>query len=506
MNNNLSHSAYANSDLQRQNTQMQRLVYEQIRELTTRELARRRMLDYACYLNPTYVMKPFHKKIASAMDRIVSGELKRLMISMPPGHTKSEFSSVLLPSFLVGHYPDRRLIHSSYASSLTNDFSRKVRALIRDNMRFKALFPGVRLDPDRARIDDWNTSAGGNFYSVGVGGGVSGHRAHYFIIDDPLKEGDEKSPKILQDIYDWYTSAAQTRLFPNGAIVIVATRWDEYDLIGRLLDLAKQDPLADQWEYICLPALAEKDDPMGRQPGEALWPEEYPVQRLYAIRAASKRYFDALFMQQPRSSDVALFSREGFKTDWIVEMDFPPGVWCFDLALTETDLSDYSAVGRWQYDRDFGNLYVSNTRRYRKNWPKMKKLIKRMIRLFKNDLFVFPPDAMELMAVQELLAEMPEHASRIKTIERKELKGDKHSRASVLSDRCENGQVYVIKSRHSDLFIDEHVKFQGQHDDFVDMSSVATHHFQLHKLFDFAISKDAPKVSPLERQLMEMVQ
>jgi hypothetical protein len=484
-----SEIAYANDHLQRQ---MQRTVYGQISELTTRELSRRRLEDFTTYTKSDFAPAPHHKLICRHLDMLISGKIRFLRIEMPPRHGKSELGSVRLPAYFLGRNPHQQLIHISHSASLSNDFSRQVRDIVQFSPRYRELFPKTVLSKTRARIDDWKTSLGGGFFSLGTGGSVEGHGAHGLIIDDPMTAEDADSMDVMTDLWNWYIRAARTRLMPLAWICVIMQRWSPFDLAGQMGTLAESDPNADQYTVLRLPAIAGDNDPLGREKGQALWPEWYSLPTLYAIRAASHRHFDALFQQEPRSSDAALFSKEGFKTDWVVKADFPPAAWCFDLAITEKDTSDYSTVGRWQYDRGWGNLFVSNIRRYRRNWPKMKKLIKRLIRMFPHDDFVFPPDQMELMAVQELRDELPKDAHRIKTIERTKFKGDKTSRAQVLSDRCAEGQVYVTEGRHSTFFINEHVKYPDAHDDFVDMSSVATHHFRLNELFDVVVKSHSP--------------
>jgi hypothetical protein len=462
------------------------LVAKQTIELATRELARRRLLDFVLFTKHDFQVAAHHKLIASALDRVISGECKRLIISMPPRHGKSELASIRFPAFYLGRNPDKQVIHISYAASLSNDFSRQVRALVSDSDSFQRLFPDFALSKDRARIDDWKSTKDGGFKSIGVQGGVTGHGADLMIIDDPMKEGDEQSLVTMNAIYDWFASAAQTRLMPGAAVVLILARWSPLDLAGRLLDLAKADPKADQWEELVLPALANEHDALGRKPGEALWPEWYPVQRLYTIRASSERYFEALFQQQPRSGDSQMFFESGFIM-WDARMNLAGAAWCFDLAISEDSASDYTAFARWQYDRSWGNLFVSNIRRYRRRWPVTKKLIKRILRAFPDDVVVFPKQTFELMAVQELRHECPNDSGRILFVDK--MPGDKTERAQALADRCESGRVFVQRGRFARQFVSEHVEFPGLHDDLVDMSSVATHYFHISQEFSWLIKE-----------------
>jgi hypothetical protein len=485
-----SEIAYANPDFQRQ-TEYRKLVYQQIDDLCSAELARRRIKDFTLWMKPDFIVERHHDYIFEHIDALLAGQIKRLRIEMPPRHGKSEIGSVQLPALALGMRPDEDIIHVSHSASLSNEFSRQVRDIVGNSPRFKALFPGVGLSKDRARIDDWRTDSqprAGGFLSMGTGGALIGHGAHKMILDDPLKEGDADSPTVLKQQWNWFATAAQTRLMPGAWLLMIMQRWSPFDMAGELDRLRIHDVNADEYTVLRLPAIAGPNDPMGRAPGVALWPGWYPLERLKAIRAASPRQFDALYQQEPRSADTQMFTEAGF----VLEFPFigygngKRQAWTFDLAIGESEQADFTALGRWLLEND--NLHVANIRRYQYSWPRIKKLIKRMLRAFPDDDFVFPPDVYELMAVQELRHECPDDAWRIKQIERKDFKGDKTERAQTLADRCETGRVYVQMGRFAKRFITEHVEFPGQNDDLVDMSSVATHYFKLHQEFSWLVA------------------
>lgn len=476
------------------------LTAQQVIALARRELAKRRMIRFAEYIKPNWISMAHHEMIANALDRLRLHENERLIISMPPRHGKSELSSILFPALYLADHPDHQIIHISYASSLSNEFSRQVRAYIRDNPSYRSLFPHVQLDPDRQRLDDWKTVQGGGFKSVGTGGGISGHGAHLIIIDDPVKEGDERSPATLQQIYEWYSSAARTRLAPGGNIVIIMTRWHPLDLVGRLLKLAETDPNAEQWQTLVLPALAEAGDPLGREAGAALWPERFSRGDLLRLKALSGRYFDALYQQQPRSEEEQLFFADRFKRFVVGHPPFAAarGAWCFDLALSEKDSADYSAFARVLWDTATRSLAIEHPRRRRREWPRMKKLILKLMELYPDDVFVFPRQTYELMAVQEIRSERPEDAGRVVQVS---LPGDKRERATVLADAAASGRVWLQAGRYGDSMLDEHVQFPaGEFDDQVDVTSVATHHLGLAGEFMALVRRedDAPN-DPYER-------
>lgn len=454
---------------------------------TRQELARRRVLYFNRHTSPEWITAPHHELIATALDAIADGRMDRLMISMPPRHGKSMMSSVLFPAFWLGRNPDKQIIHISYASSLSNEFSRKVRSLIRDSHEYHELFPEVQLDPERSRLDDWKLTAGGGFKSLGVQGGVTGHGADLMLIDDPVKEGDEQSVTTLQQIFDWYLSAARTRLHPGAAVVIVMTRWHPLDLCGRLLQLAEREAQADQWETLVLPALAGEDDPLGREPGAALWPERVSRDDLLAIQALSDRYFRALYQQDPRMSDSPMFERDDFHR---ATTHVDKAVWTIDLAITDNSRSDYSVAQRWHLSDDRRDLYLMAGWRKRGEWPEIKRELIALARAYPDDTFAFPKQTYELLAVQSLRDELP----GIKLVQ-VSMPRDKVGRASYFSDFAKSGNVTVLEGEFGDQFIDEHCGFpdSAPHDDQVDGSSVMSHYYGINKTFDWLMAgEDKP--------------
>lgn len=459
------------------------------------ELARRRTLDFCEVTKPDWITARHHKLLCDVADRLIAGTLKRVIICLPPRHTKSEIFSIRLPARHLGVHPQRKLIHISYAAALSNTFSMQVRALVRDDETYHELFPDVLLDPDRQRLDDWHTTMGGGFKSIGAGAGVSGHGADGIIIDDIMQEGDENSPATLRQKAEWYASAARTRLSPGGWLAIVNTRWALADLVGFVLDSARANPDGDQWEVINLPALAVENDPLGRAPGEALWPERYSEKDLLALKALSPRYFEALYQQDPQPEGAKLFYAKDFGR--LYESKLSAGAWAFDLAISEDNTADFTTWGRWVFDPARKALAVEYLSRKQQQWPETKRDILTLMDGNPQDLFLFPKDTYELMAVQELRTARPNAASRIRQVS---LKGDKRERAGVYADIASSGRAEVEAGEIGDAFIREHDRFPDVHDDFVDMSSVAAHFFAPVADFKAIIGKNDERVIPPELQ------
>lgn len=421
----------------------------------------------------------------AALEMLEAGTITRLIVNMPPRHGKSELVSVRFPAWYLGRHPDHDIIHVSHSADLSNDFSRRVRMMVRDDMTYQSLFPQTVLDPERQRVDDWRLTRGGGFRSRGTGGGISGHGADLMIIDDPHKEG-EITATVLSQVFEWYSTGARTRLMPGGKILICMTRWDLKDLCGQVVAAANRDPNADQWHILDLPGLIETEemaerDPLGRRLHESLWPEWYPPESLLALKALSEPNFQALVQQNPRAFSMEMFKPENWQRlqesaihDRLHESK---AAWCFDLALGEDEGADYCAWSRVLYDSESKEIGFTRLFRERITWPDAKAKIKELITYFPDDVFVFPKHSFELMAVQELKREHPQ--AKIRQIAFP-ARSDKVARAQVLADRHAAQKVFIEESPATQLWIDEHDEFpSSDHDDMVDVGSVATHHFGL---------------------------
>jgi len=266
--------------------------------------------SYVALQYPRYVFGRHHLLICDALERVERGECKRLMIFMPPRHGKSMLVSEFFPAWYLGRNPENSVIASSYALELAEDFGRKVRNQMRDPL-WHSVFPQASLDLSSASSTKISTVQGGNYYAVGVGGATTGRGAHLLLIDDPVKgREDADSETMRRKAKDWYRSVAYTRLMKGGAVIMVLTRWHEDDLAGWALE----EQAHEGWEVLSLPALAEDRDVMGRKPGDALWPEFFPVERLETIRqTVGPREWTSLYQQRPAPEEGAYFQRGWFK-------------------------------------------------------------------------------------------------------------------------------------------------------------------------------------------------
>jgi predicted phage terminase large subunit-like protein len=272
-------------------------------ELLKRRKARTSLIGFTEYTLSHYQAASHHHKIADALERVERGEIDRLMITMPPRHGKSELASRRFPAWFMGRNPLKNIISASYNIDLAMDFGREVRNIVASS-EYENVFKTV-LAQDSKAANRWHTESGGAYVAAGVGTSITGRGANVLLIDDPLKDREEADSELRrQRVWDWYTSTAYTRLAPNGAIVLIQTRWHENDLAGRLIEA--QENGGDKWELLSLPAIDTQ--------GMALWPDFYDIPALNRIRdAIGSRDWSALYQQSPAPDDGNFFKREWFQ-------------------------------------------------------------------------------------------------------------------------------------------------------------------------------------------------
>lgn len=313
-------------------------------ELLARRRARAGLLEFTQYTNPHYEAAPHHRLIAAALERVERGEIDRLMICMPPRHGKSELASRRFPAWYLGRNAERQIIAASYNGDIASDFGRDVRNIVMEP-EYRALF-AMGLAPDSRAANRWHTTGKGMYVAAGVGTAITGRGAHLLLIDDPFKDRKEAdSETVRNDVWDWYTSTAYTRLMPGGAIVVINTRWHDDDLSGRLLEQQKAG--GDRWEVLSLPAIDEK--------GNALWADRYSLESLMRIKAVlPERDWTALYQQQPAPDDGTYFQRAWLKR-WTTRPAHLSVYGTSDYAVTDGG-GDYTVHRLWGVD-PAGDLY-----------------------------------------------------------------------------------------------------------------------------------------------------
>ena len=270
-----------------------------------------------------YQAATHHHLIARALEKVESGEWTRLIITMPPRHGKTELATKRFPAWFVGRDPYRYVIAASYADDLAQEFGREVREIMRSPF-YQQVFPGVKLRRGSASADRLQTDAGGIMVFTGRKGGMSGKGADLLLIDDPIKDREEAdSPAMRNKMWVWFSDVAMSRLMDTAArVVIIMTRWHEDDIVGRITDPDNVCYNADEaakWKILKLPALAEENDPLGRAPGEALWPQRISREFLEGQRRLNARGFEALYQGNPAPDDG-----DYFHAAWIDDNTYKP--------------------------------------------------------------------------------------------------------------------------------------------------------------------------------------
>jgi predicted phage terminase large subunit-like protein len=367
-------------------------------------------------------------------------------------------TTVRYPVWRLEREQGLRVIIGAYNQTLANKFSRKARRVAVER---------IPLSSDRAAVEEWETLAGGGLRAVGVGGGITGQGGNLIVIDDPVKSREEAESLTYRDrVWEWYKDDLYTRLEPNGAIILIMTRWHTDDLAGRLEMEARNG--GEQWEVLSLPALAERSDPLGRELGEALCPERFSAEDLAGIKTVlGSRSFTALYQQRPQPEEGAMFKRQWFKT-----ADKAPDSlrWAryWDLAASTKTTADYTASAEVAMGED-GTIYIRNMVRGRWEWPDAKRIMTETM-IAGNGTRHGIEEAMHgLAAVQELRRE-PRLANTM--IQGIRVDKDKVSRALPWAARAEAGKVVLIRGEWISGFLDEICAFpQGTHDDQVDTVS-----------------------------------
>lgn len=450
-------------------------LYENAKD---KEDCRESFLSFVRRVWPAFIAGRHHEIMADAFERVARGELKRLIVNMPPRHTKSEFASFLFPAWFLGQYPEKKIIQTAHTAELAVGFGRKVRNLINQE-DFQEIFPGISLSSDSKAAGRWNTNKRGDYFAIGVGGAVTGKGADVLIIDDPHSEQEAAlgayNPEVYDKVYEWYTSGPRQRLQPGGAIIIVMTRWSVRDLTGQIVKSYTQREGADEWEIIELPAIMPSGDP--------LWPEFWPIDQLEALKAElpiSK--WSAQYQQDPTSEEGALIKREWWQ-EW-ENNGYPPCeaiIQSWDTAFLKTQRADYSACTTWgvfNWPDDSGvshpNLILLDAYKEKLEFPELK-------RAAYDKYWEWEPDQMIVEAKaagSPLIFEL--RAMGIPVTEFTPSRGqDKIARVNAVTDLFASGRIWCPPTRWAEEVVEECAAFPaGEHDDLVDSTTQALLRFR----------------------------
>jgi len=448
---------------------------QQYTDSLQREKSQNNFMSFVHTMWPGFINGAHHKIMAKKFQEIADGKCKRLIINMPPRHTKSEFASYMLPAWFLGKFPDKKIIQCSNTAELAVGFGRKVRNLVGSDA-YHRVFPEVGLKADSKAAGRWDTNKGGTYFAIGVGGTVTGKGADLLIIDDPHSEQEAaiaaSNPEVYDKVFEWYSSGPRQRLQPGGAIVVVMTRWSQKDLTGRILKSSIERD-GDEWEVINFPAILPSEKP--------LWPDFWPLKELLALKEELPvGKWNAQYQQSPTSEEGALVKRDWWKL-W--EGDRAPPcefiIQSWDTAFTKNERSDYSACTTWgvfykdENERD-PNIILLDAFKERLEFPELKETAYRMYKEWEPDAFIVEAKAAGSPLIFEL------RRMGIPVSEFTPTRGnDKIARLNSVTDLFASGKVWAPGTRWADEVIEQMASFpNSDHDDLVDSSTQALIRFR----------------------------
>ena len=416
------------------------------RTLDIRQRAKDDFMVFVKHVYDGFIEGSHHKQVAKQFEKLSKNPGSRIIVNMPPRHTKSEFASYLLPAWLIGKNPELKIIQTTHTAELAVRFGRKVRNLMELEI-YKQVFPEVELRADSKAAGRWETGQGGEYFAAGVGGAITGRGA--------------------ENAYEWYTSGPRQRLQPGGSIVVVMTRWSLKDLTGKLIKAQASDVMSDQWDVIEFPAILPSDN--------ILWPEFWKKDELLRVKASlSLGKWNAQWQQNPTAEEGAIIKKEWWNT-WEKET-IPPVSYImqsYDTAFSKKETADYSAITTWGvFQPEEGgadNIVLMDAKRGRWDFPELKEKAMEEFNYWDPDMVLIEAKATGTPLTDEL------RRMGIPVVNYTPSRGnDKHTRMHLVAPMFESGKVWAPERRFAEDVIDECAAFpNGEHDDYCDSMSMA---------------------------------
>ena len=467
------------------------MIKERLQQIDNKTQAKKDFLSYVKAVWDGFVEGEHHKLFARKLEDVARGKIKRLIVNMPPRHTKSEFASVYFPSYMMGLKPDMKIMQTTHTAELSQRFGRKVRNLM-DTEEYKRVFDNVTLSADSKSAGRWETSVGGEYFAAGVGGASTGRGADLLIIDDPHSEQDALSPSALESAYEWYTSGPRQRLQPGGSIVVVMTRWSTLDLTEKLIR-RMGEAHADQWEVVELPAILDS--------GEPLWPEFWKLEELEAVKASLPiAKWNSQYMQNPTSEEGAIIKREWWRV-W--GKDHPPEpsyvLQSYDTAFSKKETADYSAITTWGVFRPNSDapesIFLLDAKRGRWDFPELKAIANEEYHYWQPDAVLIESQASGTPLTHEL------RMAGIPVVNYRPTRGkDKTTRVHSVAPVFESGLVWAPDTIFAEEVIEECAAFPyGENDDFVDSMTQAVLRFRQGNFISLYSDLEDEEIEPQPR-------
>ena len=438
------------------------------------QLAQNDFLSFIAAIDPNYKFGVHLKRLGGLLMEVETNLKNRIAVSMAPRMGKSQMISIYYPAWYLGKHPDHKVIVASHTADLAVVMARKVRNLI-NTPEYKAIFPNTNIASDAKAAAQWNTTKGGEYFAIGVGGALAGRGAHLIIADDPLSEQDIKAGNTtsLDNAYEWFSAGLRTRLMPEGKICVLHTRWHQRDLIGRLIKDSAMNEGGDTYETFEFPAILNE----GTDNEKSIWPEQWSIESLQQTRASMHHImwqWYAQYQQNPTAAEAAIIKR-----DWIRwwEKDDPPKidfmVQAFDTALTTKERSDFSVCHTWgvfESEEDgTQNVILLNKVKGKYEFPELKAMAHEQYKIWEPDSVIVEAKA----SGQPLIDEM--RRSGIFVQDFSPGKGqDKIARLNAVADMFASGHVWFPENAWAAATVEEILAFPaGEHDDEVDTMTLA---------------------------------
>lgn len=449
-------------------------MFDELEERKRVTLCQNDFLAFIGALDPKYKFGAHLKRLGGLLMDVEKGYKDRIAVSMAPRMGKSQMISIYYPAWYLGRNPDHKVIVASHTADLAVVMARKVRNLMQ-TAEYQKIFPKTQIAADAKAAGQWNTTAGGEYFAIGVGGALAGRGAHLIIADDPHSEQDLKSSNFtsLDATYEWFTAGLRTRLMPEGKICVLHTRWHQRDLIGRLIKDSSMNEDGDKYEIFEFPAILNEGTPEEK----SIWPEQWSLEALQKTRASMHHImwqWYAQYQQNPTASEAAIIKRDWIK--WWKE-EKPPEeiefiVQSYDTALTTKERSDFSVCQTWGVWKDrngVDNVILLNCVRDKYEFPELKVMALEQAEEWEPDSVIVEAKA----SGQPLIDEM--RRSGIFVQDFSPGKGqDKIARLNAVADMFASGQVWFPETSWASTVVEEILAFPaGEHDDTVDACTLA---------------------------------
>lgn len=449
-------------------------MFDELEERKTVQAAQDDFLAFIAAVDKSYKFGTHLKRLGSLLMDVEENVKNRIAVSMAPRMGKSQMISIYYPAWYLGRHPDHKVIVASHTADLAIVMARKVRNLIQ-SAEYARIFPKTRIASDAKAAAQWNTTEGGEYFAIGVGGALAGRGAHLIIADDPLSEQDIKAGNTnsLDNAYEWFSAGLRTRLMPDGKICVLHTRWHQRDLIGRLLKDSAMNEGGDSYEAFEFPAILNE----GTENEKSIWPEQWTLESLQQTRASMHHImwqWYAQYQQNPTAAEAAIIKRDWIK--WWTR-DNPPAidfiVQSFDTALTTNSRSDFSVCHTWgtftNEDDGSQNVILLNKVKGKYEFPELKKMAHEQFEEWQPDSVIVEAKA----SGQPLIDEM--RRSGIFVQDFSPGKGqDKIARLNAVSDMFASGHVWFPETAWAAQTVEEILAFPaGEHDDEVDTMTLA---------------------------------